>query len=164
MIVKHLLYRPQVKVTFWPLYLYRCQGGIWTLDLKIVRRVFYHSATPAGGGYRYILFTAFYENNSFVFIFPNLFFCSKWTSLFGTWKSHFLLKGNFFGFFNFLAEKKLFALEPGNANWKGRNSTVDLRIKVACFVIKVNNVCRIESTWSKLVSTRSSTVLSFPVQ
>jgi len=31
-------------------------------------------------------------------------------------KAIFYLKETFFGFFNFLAEKKLFALEPDNAN------------------------------------------------
>jgi hypothetical protein len=30
--------------------------------------------------------------------------------------------------------------KPGNANWGGRLSTVDLLIKVACFVKEVNNI------------------------
>jgi hypothetical protein len=29
---------------------------------------------------------------------------------------------------------------PGNTYWRGRLSTVDLLIKVACFVKKINNV------------------------
>jgi hypothetical protein len=42
---------------------------------------------------------------------------------------------------------------------EGRLSTVDLFIKVACFVKKADNIFNIKS-WSKPVSTRSSTVLS----
>jgi hypothetical protein len=53
---------------------------------------------------------------------------------------------------------------PGNTNWRGRLSTVDLFIEVACFVDKVNNIFIIKSSRSKLVSTRRSTVLSPPLQ
>ncbi len=31
-------------------------------------------------------------------------------------------------------------VSPGSANWGGRLSTVDLLIKAACFVKKVNNI------------------------
>jgi hypothetical protein len=34
----------------------------------------------------------------------------------------------------------------GKTNRKGRHSTVDLQIKVACFVVKVNNVSGIKSS------------------
>jgi len=40
----------------------------------------------------------------------------------------------------------------GNTNWGGRVSTVDLLIKVTCFM-------KMKKSWSKLVSTRRSTVL-----
>ncbi len=47
----------------------------------------------------------------------------------------------------------------------GRLSTVDLLIKVACFVIDVcNNVCNVKSNLSKLFRTRRSTVLCLPLQ
>jgi len=53
---------------------------------------------------------------------------------------------------------------PRNSNWRGRFSTVDLLIKVACFVWKrVNNVGNINSSGSKPVCTRRSTVLIFPL-
>jgi len=51
-------------------------------------------------------------------------------------------------------------------SWKsyrrGRLSTVDLHIKAACFVKKVNNVCVFKNSWYNLVSTRRSTVLCLP--
>jgi len=50
----------------------------------------------------------------------------------------------------------------GKPYWRGRLSTVDLQIKVACFVIEVNNVFNIKISWSKLFSTRRSTVLRLP--
>jgi hypothetical protein len=56
------------------------------------------------------------------------------------------------------------SVTPGNPNWRGRLSTVDLTIKVACFCKKVNNVCNIKSPWSKLVSTRTLTELILPLQ
>jgi len=36
------------------------------------------------------------------------------------------------------------AIKPGNTNWGGRLSTVDLLIKVACFVKKVNNIFNVK--------------------
>ncbi len=53
---------------------------------------------------------------------------------------------------------------PGNTNWRGRLSTVDLFIEVACFVDKINNILIIKSSRSKLVRTRRSTVLGLPLQ
>ena len=47
---------------------------------------------------------------------------------------------------------------------KGRLSMADLLIKVACFVKKVNNVCIIIGTSSKLVNKRRSTVQSLSLQ
>jgi hypothetical protein len=44
--------------------------------------------------------------------------------------------------------------EAGNINWSRGISTVDLLIKVSCFVKKVNNVRNIKRIWSKLLSTR----------
>ncbi len=44
--------------------------------------------------------------------------------------------------------------------WQGRLSTVNLLIKVVCFVSKVN----IKMTWLKLVRARRSTVLRLPLQ
>ncbi len=52
----------------------------------------------------------------------------------------------------------------GNANWRGRLSTIDLLIKVACFGTKINHIFNIKMRWSELVSTRRSTVLSHPFQ
>ncbi len=42
--------------------------------------------------------------------------------------------------------KSLWNDQPGNPNRRGRLSTVDLLIKVACFVKKVNNVFSIKSS------------------
>ncbi len=55
--------------------------------------------------------------------------------------------------------------KTGKPNWRGRLSTVDLLIKVGCFVKRVNNICNIKSSSSKLVSTTvlSCTVLSCTV-
>ena len=61
--------------------------------------------------------------------------------------------------FNFFC---LWCLHSGNTNWGGRLSTVDLLIKVGCFAKKVNNIFIINRSWSKLVSTRWSTVLILP--
>jgi len=47
---------------------------------------------------------------------------------------------------------------------RGRLSTVDPIIKVACFVKKVNYIFNLKKSWSKLVSTRRLTVLSLPLQ
>ncbi len=41
---------------------------------------------------------------------------------------------------------------------------VHLASSLACFALKVNNVCIIKISCSKLVSTRRSTVLSLPLQ
>ncbi len=51
----------------------------------------------------------------------------------------------------------------GNTNWRGRFGTLDLLIKVACFVTLVNKVFKFKSSWTKLVKTRS-TVLILPLQ
>jgi hypothetical protein len=45
-------------------------------------------------------------------------------------------------------------------NLRGRLSTVDLLIKLACFVKDENNVCILKVSLYKLVSARRSTVLS----
>ncbi len=45
---------------------------------------------------------------------------------------------------------------------EGRLSTIDLLIKVSCFVKKVNNIFNTKRCLSKLVSTRRSTVLNLP--
>ncbi len=39
---------------------------------------------------------------------------------------------------------------PGNTNIGGRLGTVDLLIKVACFVKEVNDIFKIKRSWSKL--------------
>ncbi len=52
----------------------------------------------------------------------------------------------------------------GNTDWRGRISTVDLLFKIACFVTMVNNIFNKKSSWSKLVRSRRSTVLSLPVR
>ncbi len=52
--------------------------------------------------------------------------------------------------------------ESGNPFWGGRLSTVDLLIKVACFVIKINNIFNLKTRRSTRVRTRRSTVLSLP--
>ncbi len=49
-------------------------------------------------------------------------------------------------------------------HWKGRLSTVDLLIKVACFSTKTNNIVNIIMRSSKLVGARRSAVLSHPLQ
>jgi hypothetical protein len=46
----------------------------------------------------------------------------------------------------------------------GRLSTVDLLIKVACFVKKKNDIFNRKMSLSELVSTRRSTVLSLSLQ
>ncbi len=45
-----------------------------------------------------------------------------------------------------------------------RGKTVDLLIKIGCFIEKVNNTFNIKRSSSKLFSTRRSTVLSLPLQ
>ncbi len=45
-------------------------------------------------------------------------------------------------------------------NIRGRLSMVDLLIRLARFVKKLYNIFNIKKSWSKLVSTRRSTVLS----
>jgi hypothetical protein len=46
----------------------------------------------------------------------------------------------------------------------GRLSSINLHIKVACFVTKTNGIFHIIMSRSKLVRTRRSTVLSLPLQ
>ncbi len=48
----------------------------------------------------------------------------------------------------------------GNTNCRGRLSTVDLLIMLACFCKKVNNVFDIKCSGSKRVNTRRSTLLN----
>jgi hypothetical protein len=55
-------------------------------------------------------------------------------------------------------------VRAGKANWRERLSTIDLHIKLDCFIWKLFNIFNINSCWSKLFSTRSSTVLSLPLQ
>ncbi len=50
--------------------------------------------------------------------------------------------------------------KPEKINWGGRLCTVDLLIKVACLVKKAKNIFNLQWSWSKLVSTRRSTILS----
>jgi hypothetical protein len=59
--------------------------------------------------------------------------------------------------------EKLYSI-PVNPNGMVKISTVDLLIKVACCVKKWTIFCNIKSSWSKLVGTRRSTVLSLPLQ
>jgi hypothetical protein len=47
---------------------------------------------------------------------------------------------------------------------KGRLSTVDLLIRVGCFVQEVSNIFSMKSSFFKRVSTRRSTVLILPLQ
>jgi hypothetical protein len=54
--------------------------------------------------------------------------------------------------------------KAGNTNWGGRFSTIDLLIKVSRFVSMVNNIFHVKRNWSKLASTRRSSVLSLPLQ
>ncbi len=54
--------------------------------------------------------------------------------------------------------------KPGNTNRGRKLSTVDLHIKAPCFTKKVNSIFNIKRSRSKLVSTRSSIVLSLPLQ
>ncbi len=51
----------------------------------------------------------------------------------------------------------------GNTNWRERHSTLDLLIKEACSVKKVNYVFNIKSSLSELDSARRPIVLSNPV-
>ncbi len=55
-------------------------------------------------------------------------------------------------------------VEAGKTKWRGKFNTVNLLIKVPCFVTKVNNVSIVKSIRSKLVSTRRSIVLSLPLR
>ncbi len=59
--------------------------------------------------------------------------------------------------------EKLYSI-PVNPNGMVKISTVDLLIKVACCLKKWTIFCNIKSSWSKLVGTRRSTVLSLPLQ
>jgi hypothetical protein len=53
----------------------------------------------------------------------------------------------------------------GNTNSRGTLGTLDLLIEVGCFEKKVDNVFNVKKKlWSKLDSTRRSTVVSFPLQ
>jgi hypothetical protein len=54
-------------------------------------------------------------------------------------------------------------VRPENTNRGGRLSTVDL-IEVPYFVKYVDNIFIIKSRWFKLISTRRSTVLNFPLK
>jgi len=51
-----------------------------------------------------------------------------------------------------------------NAYWRGRLSTVDLLIKIACFVKKKNILFSIKSIWFEPVSAKMPTVLILPLQ
>ncbi len=55
-------------------------------------------------------------------------------------------------------------IKAWNTNRRGRLSTVDLLIKVACFVTKAVYIFDIKTSRSKLVSIRKSTVLGLPLQ
>jgi hypothetical protein len=50
------------------------------------------------------------------------------------------------------------------SNWRGKLSTVDLLIKVICFVKKLKNIFKLKSSWSKPVSTKKSTVHNISLQ
>ncbi len=52
----------------------------------------------------------------------------------------------------------------GNSYWRGRLCTVDLLIKVGSLVKMVNNIFSMKRSWSKLESTRRSTMLILPLQ
>jgi len=62
------------------------------------------------------------------------------------------------------AETRSIDGHKGNTYWGGRLSTVDLTFKVVCFAKNMNNIFNIKRSWSKLVSTRRSTVLSLFLQ
>jgi len=47
--------------------------------------------------------------------------------------------------------------------WRGRLSTIDLLIKLACFVKRINKIFNRKNSWSKLVIRRRSMVQTFPV-
>jgi hypothetical protein len=51
----------------------------------------------------------------------------------------------------------------GNTNWKGK-AQCSWPHQGSLFCKRVNNVCNVKSSWSKLVSLRRSTVLSLPLQ
>ncbi len=51
-----------------------------------------------------------------------------------------------------------------NSYWSERLSTVDLLIKIGCFVKMEKYSFSLKSIWSKLVRTRRSTVLILPLQ
>ncbi len=57
---------------------------------------------------------------------------------------------------------KIRMVEWGNTNWTGRLITIDLLIKGSLICKNVDNVFNFKSSWSELVSTRRSTVQSFP--
>ncbi len=60
--------------------------------------------------------------------------------------------------------RKFWSFNPWKSDREGRTSTVDLRIKVACFVKKFINIFNLKMSWYKLVCTRRSIVLSLPLQ
>ncbi len=53
--------------------------------------------------------------------------------------------------------------KPWNTNWRERFSTVDLLVKIA-YNVRKDKKLLVKSSWSKLVSTRSSTVPRLPLQ
>ncbi len=55
-------------------------------------------------------------------------------------------------------------LSARDTNCRGILSTVDLLIKVTCFVTQENNNFNVKMSWSKLDSQRRATVPSFPFQ
>jgi hypothetical protein len=55
-------------------------------------------------------------------------------------------------------------VKPGNPNWRGRLSTVDLLIKIGCFERNEKYSFSTKRSWTEQVSTRKSTVLIRPFQ
>jgi hypothetical protein len=57
-----------------------------------------------------------------------------------------------------------FIADPGNSYWRGKFNTIELLVKIACFVKKDIQCFSRKRSRSELVSTRRSIVLVFPLQ
>jgi hypothetical protein len=83
-----------------------------------------------------------------------------WNLLFQVKKSHFA--SNFMHQFVLQHTAQESNALPGNTNWRGRLSTVDLLIKVACFVKRVNNNLILKGEYINLLVQGGQLYLAFP--
>ncbi len=104
------------------------------------------------------IYAPFLDNCSLLYTFPDLTLWGVFLNLKNWYSPHPPLLGN-----SDLRNLSILWVSPGNTYWGGRLSTIDLLTKTGCFVTWVNNIFNIKRSWSKLLSTRRSTVLSLPL-